>query len=214
MSSNVVIFITIWLFTIWLVRRHLASNRFFTLAMVPRSSSHLLDLHLLLVPWSPFLAYLHPIRLSPSYITLSIHSKFISSIFWTLLECHILFILAWHFLSFTSISIFLFLAWLYQCIVIFQMCPYKQANIVTILYPLYIVSFDGCLSNRWSFVFWSSWNIPYPYIQMTLLMGYHHHCLMLILYTFLWDIFHIKHCLLTVFNRDFFFYFPVQYLAN
>ena len=55
-SSNVVIFINVWLFTIWLVHRHLASTLFFTLAMVPRSISHLLVLHLCLVPRSPFLS--------------------------------------------------------------------------------------------------------------------------------------------------------------
>jgi hypothetical protein len=86
-SSNVVIFIIVGLFTIWLVHRHLASTSFFILAMVPRSTSHLLVLHLRLVPQNPFLACLHPIRLSPSHITLNIHSKFISSILWMLIEC-------------------------------------------------------------------------------------------------------------------------------
>jgi hypothetical protein len=53
--------------------------------MVPRSTSHLLILQLRLVPRSPFLACLHPIKLSPSHISLRI----ISSILWTLLECHL-----------------------------------------------------------------------------------------------------------------------------
>jgi hypothetical protein len=51
-SNNVVIFITVWLFIIWLVCRHLARTLFFTLAMVPCSTSHLLVHHLLLVPRS------------------------------------------------------------------------------------------------------------------------------------------------------------------
>jgi hypothetical protein len=84
-SSNVVTFITVWLFTIWLVCRYLASTLFFTLDMIPRSISHMFVLHHRLVPWSLFLACLHPIRLSPSHIALRI----ISSILWTLLECHL-----------------------------------------------------------------------------------------------------------------------------
>jgi hypothetical protein len=73
----------------WLVHRLSASTLFFTLAMVPRSISKSLGLHLRMVPRSPFLAiFTLP---SHSWVTLYWASieRIISLILWTLLGCHV-----------------------------------------------------------------------------------------------------------------------------
>jgi hypothetical protein len=83
--TNDLILNTIWLLIAWLVPRLKASTLFFTLAMVPWSSSHRLPftsaLSLEALP-----CYLHLIMPYSSHIILSIHWKTISLILWSLLE--------------------------------------------------------------------------------------------------------------------------------